>query len=1076
MLRLTTLLVIIMASLSLAHENPHAEEEPFLGLKELKPEKIPFQYQSPETLNWQKRENGNRFLERRLVQEKKLGQQQPDGSHLSYHHLVRVYPNVLMLDLEESVRRVSCLPADDAVLVSGDDLAFMKSWLPGTKLAFRASEGCPPDSPDSDLLFRQVIHNDEPVPASDAPGLYSVRFLTEVISFGDVFQEVKLNVQYLPPSDGQTHSESDLEKRGVNFKFSKSYHGNYNPETNKAEVSFPLLQFGGSTLECTNCFLNLRTDFIYNVEYSFGSIDKFLLKVGGRSTISIGTVLNLAEGKASEAVEDLFKQRILRILFQVTLIDWKADLYGEIYHKTDLDISSAGTASLNLVLDNSAYVGIRYQPYKGFTAFREGPSLDVSFSRTLEDGFQATGYARFGIGPKFSLLFHSSLASFPASFVILPYFQVNLGAQDECSYGYNSEAGLEVDFLMEPFSIFGFTATLGGRLPYDYHWDAIEPQPIVCSVCSGCIQGAQSLEEPKEEPTPFVSSSSASPVLLSPGAKTEAINIGQGEVHYFYLYTYDLVNLESVRITLQTEEGNADLAASSGTWSETSSQEGTQPDIIEVSEGMENLDIYFIDFSVEGTEASTYTLHLDSTLKHGYWHLVYASNITDLVFSLSDMSLEDEYLVTFEGDHGHVTIYTQLSGTELPSYSLLEQEYKGFVVTPALYCSSEPCKPHVTIPKAEDPGRIWIIAGSLQTISKGSATTLEAQDQGRFYFFYLPFFTDSEFQRLLAFVLGWEEGMDLDFFVSTKLYVPNAEFHDFAAYSVGNDFLYIPVNTSEFVFAIYLYNNVTGNFTFYVETVDELLYGTDSSIFSVSGAESSNIYLHESEPSSQTVFSLQAPEEMTIYLPAAPSYIEGYSFPEGENTTLHLNNQQVKIAFSSETLASGGGLLTYTREQNFSCASCSLYLTDLLSLTSLPSGPEAAHNGTVRQGETLHLVSPNNVWKEFTVTLDVLWGQLDLYISPGDTLPSPLVADRSSVELEGPANQVVFTTDRDCNVAVHGRREGGFALSVRSVEIPPPTDAPSESGPTSPSAASASPVFSFLLLLCCLAFLLFVHP
>ena len=131
------------------------------------------------------------------------------GRTVHYRHYLHVQPNVVGLDLEESVVDITC--QGNEVVITGTSLQDLQAWGVGSKVVMSRDWGCTfADTVEDNLrgsFFRTVTSRDGPFAVAGSLN-FVVKMTTIVASKSDVFQEFKLRFNVTQPtSEGEGEGE-----------------------------------------------------------------------------------------------------------------------------------------------------------------------------------------------------------------------------------------------------------------------------------------------------------------------------------------------------------------------------------------------------------------------------------------------------------------------------------------------------------------------------------------------------------------------------------------------------------------------------------------------------------------------------------------------------------------------------------------------------------------------------------------------------------------------------------------------------------------------------------------------------
>ncbi|KAL6060112.1 PKD domain-containing protein [Balamuthia mandrillaris] len=1033
------------------------------------PEKFPFVYYPPGELARLKRGGHGPIGDNRLLQERSYTENDFDGNQvLSYYHRLRIQPNVISLDMEETVEEVLCLQQDDEkwVVVRGTNRALLSELKEGTKLVFSTVWGCPADEDDKLVLLREVEEMEGPVPMRD--GLFEVRFITHPFHSSEIFQEMKLSLRYKPSSDSseQLTNETTSITRARRATIRKDFSVNYDPLTGRAKEEFDLV---GSLLVCTNCFILLETELVLDIDvdwFLFPSVDTFVLKVGGRLTIHSELKAGELQYHETVALGDpvtLFEKKLpfgIAPLVVGLESGWKAVISA--------GLNIAGTITTVNTLEGSMYVGVSYVD-GDFQTILDGPSIHPATSTFYEPAQNPGGYLTIGLGPYFEPYFGDALEYFKASatFFALPYLRIDIGVNvpaEGCPLGYQLSGGLNTSLSLNPFELFGlFDVTLGGFLPLEKTYQVIGPNPLRCELCRGCVD--PSFEPP---PPPTISSDPYNPLLLVPGAKTRETSLQKDEFHIYFIEADDLPDHywhQPTRIILVSKQGDADLYLSDpfSYFSRESTKPSGENDVVIIHPNAPSqLEIIpgYIEVYVVAYSDCVYQLIFEVAMVPGYWFQVTGSQHHQVEMQLELYPEEHPvYIFSLEALLGTTVVTPSFGGVSLATMELQggtsgEGEHRTFISTMSMFCDEGvPCIVELLYPLVNEYWtNSWFFAAPLQTLSKGVLTTHSADDPTAFHVFYFPFST-SPTRMLHLSVSANQAGMDLDVLVAGSLDVPDEEFHDMWSDEVGDESFWVEVaDASEFVFSIYLKpgGQTTGSFDVKVDTVDVVNFGS-AGRYSVSGAEGSYLYLLPDTTADELRFILRTPDTISVHVFSPPSDVEEHGIPRATSFPLQLDNQTLAFFYRQEDIPQDTLQIYYARHSGFSCEPCSIIIANVFRINYLSLGS----NFTVeaKDAHIRHFVVSNDQSLLLSITVQVLSEvPVGMYMNNGTVFAVPSDNQFNATLQTGVEESVTFITDQECNIGILAYEVADYRLIVE-LYVPEPD---SESYETSSSSASSS--------------------
>ncbi|KAL6043332.1 hypothetical protein QOT17_023950 [Balamuthia mandrillaris] len=967
------------------------------------PEKFPFVYYAPGELERLKRSADGPIGDDRLLQERSYIETDYYGNEVvNYYHRLRLQPNVISLDMEDSIEEVLCLPQDEEqwVVVRGTSRDLLAQLKEGTKLVFSTVWGCPADEDDKLVLLREVEQMEGPYPLMNS--LFEVRFVTHPFDSSEIYQEMKVSLRYKPSTVGNdSFNETDTLSRHRRMTYREDIAINYNPQTGRAKEAFEL---GSNLLVCTNCYLNLEAELVFDIDVNWFTHHVFILKVGGRLTIhsevELGGELHYHESIPFGDPATFFTLN-LPFLYGLQL-GLEAGLKADIA----VGLQLLGTITTVNTLEATMYVGVSYTE-GNFQTIKEGPSIQPATSTFYDPEDSPGGFISVGFGPYLQPFFGDifGLVKTSATYFVLPYLRLDFGVDvpEGCSLGYQLSGGLNTSLSLNPFELLGgwIQLTFGGALPYEKTFQVIPPKRLRCRLCSGCAD--PSFQPP---PPPTTSSDPYNPLLLVPGAKTRETSLKENNHHYYFMEADDLPDHywhQPSRVILVSKQGNADLYLNSPFSQGSYVRESANPSGMDVVVMHPNAPFQmefipgYIEVDVYAYSDCIYQLIFEVAMAPGYWFQVTGSQHHQVDMQL-EVHPEDHpvYIFSLEALLGTTVVTPSFGGVSLATMELQggtsgEGEHRTFISTMSMFCDEGvPCIVELLYPLVNEYWtNSWFFAAPLQTLSRGVLTTHSVDDPTAFHVFYFPFST-SPSRMLHLSVSANQAGMDLDVLVAGSLDVPDEEFHDMWSDEVGDESFWVEVaDASEFVFSIYLKpgGQTTGSFDVKVDTVDVVNFGSAGQ-YSVSGAEGSYLYLLPDTTADELRFVLRTPDTISVHVFSPPSDVKEHGIPRATSFPLQLDNQTLAFFYRQEDIPQDTLQIYYARQSGFSCEPCSIIIANVFRINYLSLGS----NFTVeaKDAHIRHFVVSNDQSLLLSITVQVLSEvPVGMYMNNGTVLAVP---------------------------------------------------------------------------------------
>ena len=486
----------------------------FLGIPSLTPTKVPY-ISSEESV---------------LPQIKEFDGSLEDGRRVKYMHHVHTQPNVVGLDLEESVTDVQC--SGDDVTITGTSLADLQAWVVGSKLVFSSHWGCTFESTSGQEVqshFRKVTAVVGPSAVVGSTD-FAVTFTTVPATFGEVFNRFKVSFSITPGDD-----DSDDSRRGeASTRFT------YAP----GPVSYT--PGVGFVVSCSSCSLTLQASIEYDLDieaewyWPVPKVNSYKVVMGGEADLNLPLNFALTDYSGSTKTTLGPKVPFFDLApFSVFAIAIDVHFDAQLGLTVDANLKSKGSVDVGMAFSPQISAGIAYTSDSGMS-FQNSASLPSTFTVTPRESFTTTGDLTFGVGPILTCTTSvaGGLATFPmeASLYFKAQIPFSVGASGSgCAVKYSMNGFIDLDLFAGVISVWGLgDFTLDNWLPLSKAVSVLTSRPLTCSLCSGCLFSEESRDLVAVDP---ISSSASNHLGLGLGIAFGLVGslVGFGLTVFIYL-------------------------------------------------------------------------------------------------------------------------------------------------------------------------------------------------------------------------------------------------------------------------------------------------------------------------------------------------------------------------------------------------------------------------------------------------------------------------------------------------------------------------------------------------------------